>query len=110
MHCLVGERSGLKIEGKQIDHIDRNGLNNRRINLRAASAGQNKANQGKYRNNTSGYKSVYLERDSQRWRAMLRICGRHVHLGRFDDPHIAARAYNEAALKHFGEFACLNPV
>jgi len=110
MHSLVGERSGLEIDGEQIDHIDRNGLNNRRINLRAATTGQNKANQGRYHNNTSGYKGVYWELDRGKWRAQVGIRGRRVHLGRFNDPRDAARAYNEAAMKHFGEFACLNPV
>jgi len=110
MHRLVAERSGLAVEGKQIDHVDGNGLNNCRNNLRVATESQNKANLRRRRDNTSGYKGVSCNRQTGKFRAYITVAGHRRHLKYFDDPREAARAYNGAALKHFGEFACLNPV
>jgi hypothetical protein len=110
MHRLVAERGGLTTDGKQIDHVDGNGLNNCRDNLRLATSSQNRANLRRARNNTSGFKGVQWHRQNGRFRAYIRVAGRQHHLKYFHDPRDAARAYNEAALKHFGEFACLNPV
>jgi hypothetical protein len=109
MHRLVAERSGLEVNQRRIDHIDGNGLNNQRANLRVATDSQNKANRGKQQNNTSGFKGVTWDREHRKWRAQIRVLRRQYCISRHDDPRDAARAYNEAALKHFGEFACLNP-
>jgi hypothetical protein len=110
MHRLVAEHSGLAVDRKQIDHVDGNGLNNCRNNLRVATPSQNRANLHRARNNTSGFKGVGWSRHNGRFRAYIGVAGRHLHLGYFDDPQDAARAYNEAALKHYGEYSCLNPV
>jgi len=91
--------------GMATDHIDGNGLNNTRANLRIANPSQNTANKRKWhRPTTSQYKGV--NRYKGRWRAY--ICNQH--LGIFDDEIEAALAYNEAALVRFGEFARLNEV
>jgi hypothetical protein len=90
----------------RVDHRDGNGLNNRRSNLRPATARQNMQNRRIQSNNTSGYKGV--GRQWNRWRATIQIDGRQVHLGTFGDPADAARAYDAAAREHFGEFARLN--
>jgi hypothetical protein len=110
MHRLVAERNGLPIGGKQIDHVDGNGLNNCRRNLRVATASQNKANLRHRRDSTSGFKGVSWNRQKRRFQAFIKVAGHQHHLKYCDDPRDAARVYNEAALKHFGEFACLNPV
>ena len=90
------------------DHVNGNGLDNRRINLREATHAQNSANRGPNRNSTTGLKGVFQRGVS--YRAQIKVDGNLIRLGRFKDPIAAARAYNAAALEHFGEFAWLNPV
>jgi hypothetical protein len=91
------------------DHINGDGLDNRRTNLRQATPTQNNANCGIRGHNTSGYKGVSLRPDrGNRWRATIRIHGLQYFLGLFDDVEDAARAYDAAALELFGDFARLN--
>ncbi len=85
-----------------VDHRNHNTLDNRRDNLRIATPTQNQANAGK-RNGTSQYKGV--SRLGKKWRAMIRINGKHIHLGCFANELDAALTYQQAARKHFGEFA-----
>lgn len=92
--------------GLRADHIDGDGLNCRRHNLRPATDANNQANRKISRNNTSGFKGVRWERGA--WRAQIQVSRRVRFLGYFSDPTAAARAYDAAARKHFGEFACLN--
>lgn len=96
--------------GYETDHSNGDGLDNRKENLRIATASQNKWNRNKYKNNTSGYKGVSWEKDRGRWRAYIILKTERIHLGYFNDKHEAARAYNAAAIKYHGEFACLNQV
>lgn len=105
LHQVIAARMG--IVGAP-DHIDRNGLNNRRDNLRSASGGQNNANQAVRADNTSGYKGVCWDKRREKWQANIRTNGKKRHLGYFDDPVEAAKAYDQAALAAFGEFAVLN--
>lgn len=63
MHRVIAERLGI-LEAP--DHKDRNGLNNQRSNLRAATISQNKANRGRNKNNTSGYKGVYWDKERKK--------------------------------------------
>jgi len=101
----------LGLSGDQIaDHINGNGLDNRKENLRICSKAENARNVPKYRNNSSGFKGVSWCHEQKKWRAIIGVNGRLVHLGRFTTKEDAARAYNEAAKKHFGEFARLNNV
>lgn len=95
---------------KGIDHRDGNGLNNRRDNLRPATKSQNQANQPKCRKSSSRFKGVFYRRDNGKWRSILGLNGRLVHLGQFDCEEDAALAYNGAAKLFFGEFARLNAV
>lgn len=108
MHHVVADRMGLET-GDEYDHIDRNGLNNCRNNLRPATASQNCANR-RPRRNGSGYRGVYWYPRYRKWNAMIRVKGRIHNLGYFQSRVEAAKAYNEAAKQHFGEFACLNPL
>lgn len=89
------------------DHIDGNGLNNRRSNLRAATHAQNIRN-GRSRGGTSQFKGVTWYPPSRRWRAAIMLNGKYNHLGYFADEAEAARAYDAAALRLHGEFARLN--
>ena len=92
----------------EVDHIDHNALNNQKYNLRICTHAQNDRNSKIRNDNTSGYKGVSWRPDRKKWRANININMRQLHLGYFDDPKSAAKAYNKAALIHFGEFALLN--
>lgn len=101
-------RTILGIEpGTEVDHIDGDGLNNARCNLRPASRAENQRNRGMQKNNTSGYKGVSLDKRYQRWYAHINIDGKMKHLGSFDTPEAASRAYEEAARIHYGDFVRL---
>lgn len=94
--------------GKVVDHINGDKLDNRRSNLRLITRQQNNMNRGanKVRKDTH-YKGVILH-ESGKWQARIGIDGKKVYLGYFKTPEDAARAYNDAALKHHGEYAKLN--
>lgn len=94
--------------GVQVDHIDGNGLNCTRKNLRLASAVQNRRNSKRYANNKTGYKGVMFYKRDHNYRAYIKVGTRQIHLGYYPTPEQAARAYDRAALEHFGEFARLN--
>jgi hypothetical protein len=91
-----------------VDHINGDGLDNRRVNLRPAAQSTNGANVGPRSHNASGYKGVGWHKGGRKWVAQITAKGRHYHLGLFTDPAEAARAYDAAALHHFGAFARLN--
>lgn len=90
------------------DHINGDGLDNRRVNLRQVTTEQNCANQRLAKNNTSGFKGVSWRKDISRWVAYIRADGARHHLGTFDTAEEAAGAYDAAALTAWGEFAALN--
>lgn len=90
------------------DHIDGNGLNNQRSNLRPASSQQNQANSRSVAGSSSLYKGVTWSKDRERWVAQIRVDGKQKHLGRFTDETDAAKAYDDAARRYFGEYARLN--
>ena len=109
-YCVAADiRLHWLIAGKGADHIDRDSLNNRRDNLRPASASDNNHNQGLRADNTTGFKGVRVYRyDSSRFIARITVDGKEQHLGVFDTAVEAGRAYNEAVKKYHGEFAVLN--
>lgn len=90
----------------ETDHINRNGLDNRRSNLRPATRSQNLMNRAALAKNATGYKGVRLE--AGKWRAVIKAYGVRKHLGYFLTPEQAARAYDAAAREMHGEFARLN--
>lgn len=101
----------LKVNSNQlVDHINGNTLDNRRKNLRIATKAQNGMNRTKQVNNKSGYKGVSFRPDRNKFRATIYQNKKQTHLGYFDSVIDAAKAYNKAARKHFGEFARLNEV
>lgn len=89
------------------DHIDRDGLNNRRSNLRQATPAENVGNL-RSRRGASEYKGVCRVSGSTKWRAYIALERKQRHLGRFDTEEEAALAYNAAALEQWGEYALLN--
>ena len=86
-----------------VDHVNGDGLDNRRANLRPADHSKNAMNRAMAANNTSGFKGV--SRRGSKWVAYVKVKGRQTHLGYFDTPQQAALAYDAAALESFGEFA-----
>ena len=101
--------------GQCVDHINGNGLDNRRANLRLCVHRENIWNQKPRRTMngvpvTSLYKGVYWNKRGLRWMARIRVAGHLSYLGLFTSEHDAARAYNAAALEHFGEFARPNVI
>ena len=103
--AIVGAPSGL-----DVDHRDNNGLNNSRQNLRVATRIQNSRNSRPRMSCSSKYKGVYWSRVAGKWAAYINFEKERYHLGLFVDEDSAAAAYNEAAIKMFGEFACVNDV
>lgn len=96
-----------------IDHIDGNGLNNQKSNLRLCNQSQNTANMKKTAPATSRYKGVFHDRPKQgkrAWCARIAPNGKAIHIGRFSTEVEAALAYNFMAVHHYGEFARLNDV
>lgn len=90
------------------DHIDQDGLNNQKHNLRFLTKSQNLFNRPKNSNNTSGYKGVSWLEKNKKWVAHIRYQGRLKYLGSFVEKINAAIAYDKAASELIGPFAELN--
>ena len=95
----------------EIDHIDGNGLNNQKSNLRLCIRMQNAMNTIKRKQSAqSKYKGVCWHKGGKKWISKINPNGRTIYLGLFKNEIDAAIAYNKAAMKHFGEYARLNSV
>lgn len=106
MHILImGKKTGL-----EIDHVNHNGLDNRRCNLRHVTRRQNVYNKRPHTGSISSYKGVAWCKSKVKWRAKISKDGVIFHLGFFDIKHEAAAEYNKAAAKLYGEFAFLNKI
>lgn len=91
-----------------VDHIDHDGLNNQRANLRPATPAQSQQNTRSRLVSTSRFKGVCWNSGRSAWLAQIGINGRNVYLGLFSDEVEAARRYDAEAYQAFGEFAVLN--
>lgn len=100
---LLGLKHG---DRRKADHKDLNGLNNTRDNLRICNNVQSNQNRGKQKRTRSGFKGVYI--DKSKYRVNVNINGKLIHIGMFDNPIDAARAYDEQIIRHYGEFAKTN--
>ena len=89
---------------KVIDHIDNNPSNNNVKNLRWCSQKENLANQGKHKNNTTGFKGVAYHKPSNKYRTQIRINDKIKHLGYFESAEEASRAYDAKAEEIHQEF------
>jgi len=104
---IMNLKSGDK---NQVDHKNRNTLDNRKENLRLADIFLNNINKGILKNNTSGYKGVSWHKYNQKWYAQTSFHNKRIHLGYFNSAREAALAYNKKAKELFGEYAYLNKI
>jgi hypothetical protein len=95
-------------DGLQVDHINGNPLDNRRENMRLCTTSENTRNQRAGMGGISAFKGVCYHKASAKWLAYIKVNAKQKHLGQFADETDAARAYDAAAIKHFGEFARIN--
>ena len=93
---------------EQVDHIDGDGLNNCKSNLRIVNASQQMMNRGKFKDKSSKYKGVSYYKANGRYQAHIRKNGYKKHLGYFKTEEEAALAYDVAVQELFGEYARLN--
>ena len=108
MHRVILERYNFNLGQRyinEIDHINHNGLDNRKSNLRLATISQNQQNSQIKRNNKSGYKGVVFRKDANKWRAQIGFNEKTFCLGYFNNPKSAAQSYNKKAKELFGQFA-----
>ena len=107
-HVILMHQLIMGLHFKEIDHINGNGLDNQKLNLRHCTRAQNIMNQHKRKGTRSRFKGVYSHTTSPKWRAILTLNGKQIYLGYHDTEEEAARAYDIAAREHFGEFARTN--
>lgn len=91
-------------QGYEVDHIDRNTLNNRRDNLRICTRQENSRNKTKQSNNTSGHKGVSWDKAKKKWRAFISVDRKQIFLGRYNTIEEAIEARKQADTKYFKDF------
>lgn len=105
MHRVVLERSGFDLTGKVGDHINGNSLDNRRENLRIATATENTRNQRPSKTST-GFKGVVFHKRDKKFQASIRAGEGKIHLGYFSTAEAAHQAYRTASARLHGAFSC----
>ena len=97
-------------EKRCVDHIDGDRTNNHHENLRFATHMENSRNRKKQNNASSIYKGVFFKTARKKWEAQIKINKKVKFLGHYESEKEAAKAYNEAAVEHFGDYAKLNKI
>ena len=119
-YCMItkdGHRYAVRSEGNKkvlmhrqlmsfpelyVDHINGNGLDDQRSNLRIATNSINQFNRKLLPTNKSGFRGVHLHKKSGKWEAQIRVNQKNVHLGLFTDPVSASEAYKKARAELVG--------
>ena len=112
----AGNRTTLKMHriimnampGQVVDHINGNGLDNRKCNLRIVDDQKNAANRRCHAGSSSKYKGVAWHIIRRKWQVNICVNGKNIYLGLHENEVDAALTYDMAAMKYFGEFARLN--
>jgi hypothetical protein len=107
MHRLIINNTDIKLH---TDHINGITLDNRKINLRICTNSQNQMNKKTQINNKNGFKGVSYNKEKKKYEVNITLNGNKIFLGRHLNIIEAAKSYNEAAIKYFGEFANLNKI
>jgi hypothetical protein len=94
--------------GQQVDHQNRNRLDNRHSNLRICTLQENNRNISMRKDNTSGYKGVSLDKSTGHWKPLIHVDGKAKTCGQFKNKHHAALAYDLWAVDLHGEYASTN--
>ena len=97
-------------DSRIVDHKNGETLDNRKENLRICTNRQNSANSKLRKDRKSGYKGVSFNKNAKKWSSQIKVNYERIYLGIYDTPWKAAQAYDDAAVKYFGEFAKLNNV
>lgn len=95
---------------QEVDHINKNILDNTLNNIRVVTSKENKINRGFNKNNTSGYRGVKLHKLSGTWHASIMVNYKAISLGYYKEKIDAAKAYNSAVLVYFDKYAYLNKI
>jgi hypothetical protein len=110
LHRVIMERilGRALLRSEKVDHIDGNGLNNARSNLRVLSHSENLANREKTSKTTNRFKGITKCKRTGKWQAKIMFNYKTIHLGTFVNDADAAKAYDNAALEYFGNAAKVN--
>ena len=110
---IIGEQVGVYMhrdimgceygDGNIVDHINRDGLDNRYSNLRIVSSSVNGRNTALYKNNTSGHKGVFWSKGSNKWAAQIKVHRKGIALGYFNNINDAVEARKQGEIKYWGE-------
>jgi hypothetical protein len=106
MHRIINQTP----DGMDTDHINHDTLDNQRSNLRSVTRSQNLMNAGKHKGKASKYKGVWLKANIGMWGCAIAVNGESINLGCHKTQRSAALAYNEAAIRYFGEYANVNDI
>ena len=90
-------------DGKITDHRNRDGLDNRRSNLRIVNHAINNHNHGGHSHNSSGHNGVHWDTQANKWRARIMVGGKQIHLGYHNEIKDAVEARRLGELKYWGE-------
>ena len=104
-HNILMHRSLMDFPVKplEVDHLNGNKLDNQKNNLRIVSHAQNMLNiRSAFRHNTSGIRGVYWHERDKNWAAQIKVSGRSIHLGYFDDKETAIKTRQMAERQYFG--------
>ncbi len=104
MHVIIMKRHKRWKRGKEVDHINTCGCDNRKENLRLATECEQRANQGQRSDNISGVVGVGWYKKTNKWRAYIKVNKKSKHLGLFVNKKDAIDARHEAEIKYFGEY------
>jgi hypothetical protein len=94
-------------KGEYIDHINHNTLDNRKNNLRKCTNQENGFNRKIGKNNKSGVKGVYWDKQKKKWRATIGYNYKHIYLGYYENLEEAKNIYNKKAKELYKNFACI---
>lgn len=108
MHREILIKYGVLSKNRQTDHVDRNGLNNQKENLRCCTTAENNMNRIGCWGTTSRYKGVYYDKYRKKWDAAIMLKKKRYSLGSWITEKEAALAYDIGAVHYFGKFAKLN--